>query len=75
MSSEKIRYVNLAPIIIRMMIENGGCITLREIELMLGLDRQQAYKRMWWLMRRGIVYRRTRGYYCLTQEAKKTYQP
>ena len=63
-------YVVLSPIILRIMLEKGGCVHIREIELELGLSRQEAYRRMRWLLTRGKVYRRDRGVYCLTERGK-----
>ena len=64
-------YMVLSPIILRIMLEKGGCVHIREIELELGLSREEAYRRMRWLLTRGRVYRRERGVYCLTDSGRR----
>lgn len=59
--------VVLTPVIKRLAKERGGCITVYEVARELGISNREAQYRLRYLVRKGDMYRPTRGLYCLKE--------
>ena len=59
--------VVLTPIIKRLARERGGCITVYEVAKELGISNREAQYRLKYLLKKGDMYRPTRGLYCLKE--------